>query len=419
MSLLLGCIADDFTGATDLANTLTRQGMSTVVLLDVPRAALNVPETDAVVIALKSRSNPAADAVRMSLAALDWLKRAGARQFFFKYCSTFDSTDAGNIGPVADALLEALRESFTVACPAYPTNGRTVYQGHLFVGAQLLSESSMRHHPLTPMTDPLLTRVLERQTEGRVGLVAFDVVDRGEAAILDGLQALRMQEYRYAVVDALDDDHLVEIGRACRDLKLLTGGSGLALGLPENFRRRGLLHRSAAAIVQRVEGPAAVLAGSCSAATLRQVDAMKGLCEAHAIDPLRAATSEEAAGEAVAWARGRLGDKPLLVYSTADPASVGAVQAKLGRAEAGAWVERTLAEIAKQLVGLGVRRLVVAGGETSGAVVSALGIEGLRIGPEIDPGVPWTTSLSTPPLALALKSGNFGSDEFFLKAFDV
>lgn len=415
--MLLGCIADDFTGATDLANTLTRQGMSTVVLLGVPRETLAAPDADGAVIALKSRSIPAPDAVRQSLAALDWLRASGARQFFFKYCSTFDSTDAGNIGPVADALLESLRERFTIICPAFPANGRTVYRGHLFVGGELLSESSMRHHPLTPMTDALLTRVLQRQTSGRVGLVPFGVVDRGEEAILAELQALRAQEYRYAIVDALTDRHLVEIGRACRDMTLLTGGSGLALGLPCNYREHGLLRRDSLHMSQRIEGHAAVLAGSCSAATLRQVEAMKAVCEAYAIDPARAGTSADAAAEAAAWARTRLGGKPLLVYSSAEPASVSAAQAKLGREEAGAWVERTLADVAKRLVDLGVTRLVVAGGETAGAVVGTLGIEGLRIGREIDPGVPWTTTLSGPPLALALKSGNFGSDDFFLKAF--
>ena len=417
MSLLLGCIADDFTGATDLANTLTRQGMSAVVLLGVPQQ-LTTPDVDAAVIALRSRSVGALDAVRMSLEALDWLRRAGARQYFFKYCSTFDSTDAGNIGPVADVLLNELRESFTVVCPAYPANGRTVYKGHLFVGGQLLSESSMRDHPLTPMTDALLMRVLKRQTNGRVGLVPFEIVDRGEEAILAEIQALRAQEYRYAIVDALTERHLVEIGKACRDMTLVTGGSGLALGLPGNYRRLGLLQRRYADREQAIEGHAAVLAGSCSAATLRQVAAMKACCEAFAIDPVRTVASEDAAIEAAEWARTRLGAKPILIYSSAEPAKVSEAQAKLGREQAGAWVERTLAGVATRLVDLGVKRLVVAGGETSGAVVSALGIEGLRIGREIDTGVPWTTSLSGPQVALALKSGNFGSDDFFLKAFE-
>ena len=417
MSHLLGCIADDFTGATDLANMLTRQGMSTVVLLGVPRGGLDVPEADAVVIALKSRSNPASEAVAMSLEALEWLKRSGVRQFYFKYCSTFDSTDDGNIGPVGDALLDALRESFTVACPAFPTNRRTIYQGHLFVGGELLSESGMRDHPLTPMTDASLVRVLQRQTQGRVGLITYAVVDRGADAVTAELQDLQARGYRYAIVDALTDPHLLAIGNACAGMKLLTGGSGLALGLPENFRRQGLLRRSSHDAGAAVQGHAAVLSGSCSEATQRQVAAMKTVRESFMLDPLRAGDSVGAAAEAVAWAAPRMGKVPVLIYSTAAPAQISTVQERLGREEAGAWVERTLAEIAKGLVERGVRRLVVAGGETSGAVVGALGIEGLRIGAEIDPGVPWTTSLSDPPLALALKSGNFGADNFFLKAF--
>ena len=417
MALLLGLIADDFTGATDVANTLTRQGMSTVVLLGVPRGDLATPDADAVVVALKSRSNPPPDAVRMSLGALKWLKRAGAKQFFFKYCSTFDSTPAGNIGPVADALLDALHESFTVACPAYPTNQRTVCHGHLFVGGELLSDSGMRNHPLTPMTDPCLVRVLAAQTPGRVGLIGFAAVERGADSIAAEAQALRAQGYRYAIGAALTDAHLVAIGSACAEMTLLTGGSGLALGLPENFRRQRLLRRVPKESSARVAGHAAVLAGSCSAATQRQVAAMKAHAESFALDPLRAGTAEDAAAEAVEWARPRLGRAPVLIYSTSGEGGVSHVQATLGREQAGALVERTFASIARRLVDAGVRRLVVAGGETSGAVVTALGIEGLRVGREIDPGVPWTTSLSDPPLALALKSGNFGSDDFFMKAF--
>ena len=419
MALLLGCIADDFTGATDLANTLTRQGMSTVVRLGVPGRDHAAPDAEAVVIALKSRSNPAPEAVRMSLAALDWLERCGARQFYFKYCSTFDSTDAGNIGPVADALLGALGERFTVASPAFPTNKRTVYQGYLFVGGELLSESSMRHHPLTPMTDALLVRVLQRQTAGRVGLLALAMVDQGPDAVASEIEALRTQGYRYAIADALTDDHLLAIGSACAHMKLLTGGSGLALGLPENFRRQGLLERAAAVRFPQIDGHAVVLAGSCSAATQRQVAVMKARCESFELDPCTLAGRSDPAAEAIDWVRARLGSVPVLIYSTADAAHVDRIQAKLGKERAGDLVERTLADIASRLVSMGVRRLVVAGGETSGAVVGALGIQGLRVGPEIDPGVPWTASVSEKPLALALKSGNFGSDDFFLKAFDV
>ncbi len=415
--MLLGCIADDFTGATDLANTLVRQGMTTAVLPGVPRGNLPAPDTDAVVVALKSRSNPAAEAVRQSLDAAAWLERAGARQFFFKYCSTFDSTDAGNIGPVADALLAAFGEAFTIACPAFPTNHRTVYKGNLFVGDVPLSESGMRHHPLTPMTDSNLVRVLQRQTKGTVGLVQHATVDRGADAIRDALGALRTTGCRFAIVDALTDAHLAAIGTACANMKLITGGSGIALGLPQNYRRAGLLAVRAAAALPDVNGHAAVLAGSCSAATQKQVAAMKARCEWHEIDPLALAAGDDGVRHALDWARPRLGARPVLIYSTADAAGIEKVQAALGRERAGSLIEQAMGAIARQLVQMGVARLVVAGGETAGAVVTALGVEGLLIGPEIDPGVPWTTSLGAKPVALALKSGNFGGEDFFARAF--
>ena len=416
MSILLGCIADDFTGATDLANTLTRQGMATVVLLGVPRDDLHVPDVDAVVIALKSRSIRADDAVRLSLAALSWLQRAKTRQFYFKYCSTFDSTAAGNIGPVAEALLAALGAPFTIACPAFPTNGRTVYQGYLFVGDVLLSESSMRHHPLTPMTDPSLVRVLQRQSVGRVGLIAHEVVRQGSAAIRGDVQRLTAGGVRIAIADALSDADLIALGDACADDKLLTGGSGLALGLPENFRRAGVLQTRASAALPAIAGSAAVLAGSCSAATQRQVAVMKRQCDSFELDPIELRMRDDVVQQALAWACPRLGERPVLIYSTADAAAVAKAQAAVGRERAGELIEQAMGAIAKGLVAAGARRLVVAGGETSGAVMTALGVEGLKIGPEIDPGVPWTVSLGARPLALALKSGNFGSDDFFMKA---
>ena len=416
MGILLGCIADDFTGATDLANTLTRQGMSTVVLLGVPADELAVPDADAVVIALKSRSIPAEQAVSMSLAALSWLRRAQARQYFFKYCSTFDSTDRGNIGPVAEALLAALVSDFTIACPAFPTNKRTVYRGYLFVGDVLLSDSSMRDHPLTPMTDSSLVRVLQRQSKGRVGLIPHEAVREGRAAIRQSMRELRMQGIRLAIADALSDGDLIELGAACSDLALITGGSGMALGLPRNFGKAALDDRTAASGLPVASGVSAVLAGSCSAATQRQVDYMKRHCEWFEIDPIALREESDVAQKAAEWARLHLGKRPILIYSTADAGAVEKVQAALGREHAGALVEQAMGQVAKQLVEAGVRRLVVAGGETSGAVVSALGIRGLRIGPEIDPGVPWTVSIGEERLALALKSGNFGTDDFFLKA---
>ena len=418
--MLLGCIADDVTGATDLASMLVRHGMRTVQVFGAPRAGEAAPDADAVVVALKSRTSEPTEAVAQSLAALAWLRATGqARQVFFKYCSTFDSTPRGNIGPVADALLDALGADFTIACPALPENGRTVCHGHLFVGRQLLSESGMKDHPLTPMTDANLVRVLGRQTKHPVGLVAYPTVDDGPAAIARAFATLRGAGTRHAVVDALFERHLKDIGAACADLPLVTGGSGVAMGLPENFRRRGDLagSRSAGALPM-VPGPAVILAGSCSPATLGQVAHWGARRPAFRVDPLRIAAGADVAAEATAWARDQLATgSAVLVYASAPPEQVRSAQAVLGREGAGEAIERTLAAVAQELVtGAGARCLVVAGGETAGAVVGVLGVRAIRIGPPIDPGVPWTVSLGDPPLALALKSGNFGGPEFFEKA---
>lgn len=417
MPILLGAIADDFTGATDLANTLVRQGMRTVQLIGVPA---NAPpeEVDAIVVALKSRTIPAPQAVEQSLAALEWLEQAGARQVLFKYCSTFDSTDRGNIGPVADALTQALGTDFTVFCPAFPENGRTIYRGYLFVGDVLLSESGMRDHPLTPMRDANLVRVLGRQTPHKVGLVPLSVVSQGATAVRAEFARLRSRGYRHAILDAVADADLRVLGEAIADLRLITGGSGIALGLPENFRRAGLLDATGQADrLPRVRGAAAVISGSCSQATLAQVAAMRAQYPTFEVDPMALAAGRRVASDALEWAASRLGDAPLLIYASAPPERVRAVQEALGRDRAGSLIEDALAEIARGLIALGTRRLIVAGGETSGAIVQALGITGLRIGPQIDPGVPWTTSLGEPTVALALKSGNFGREDFFVRAF--
>ena len=420
MSVLLGAIADDFTGATDLCNTLVRRGMCTVQLIDVPTPETNILDAEAVVVALKSRTTPAAEAIEQSLAALTWLRGAGARQILFKYCSTFDSTDAGNIGPVAEALMEALGTDFTLFCPAFPENGRTIYLGYLFVGDVLLSESGMRDHPLTPMRDPSLVRVLQRQCRGNVGLVPQYDVARGPVAIRDAFASLRQAGFRHAIVDAIEDHDLEAIGEAAADFPLITGGSGIALGLPENFRRQGLLDDNAAAdALPPVTGAAVVLSGSCSEATRAQVAYLGERVPVFTIDPIAAAAGRGIAEEALAWAKPRLGDRPILISATAPPEEVAAVQRVLGRERAGALVERVFADIARGLVAHGVRRLVIAGGETAGAVVQAIGVTGLRIGRQIDPGVPWTVSLDQPVLALALKSGNFGASDFFLRAFSV
>lgn len=415
---LLGCIADDFTGATDLASMLVRNGMRAVQLIGVPAETDPVPDADAIVVALKSRTIPPQQAVQQSLAALRWLQQTGCPQFFFKYCSTFDSTDEGNIGPVADALVHALGAGFAIACPAFPTNARTVYQGHLFVGSVLLNESGMQDHPLTPMRDPNLVRVLSRQTDGTVGLVPFRTVDAGAGATRDALTGLKEQGRRYAIVDAVTDAHLLAIGEAVAGHALVTGGSGVAMGLPENFRRLGLLPTADAGALESVQGHAAVLAGSCSRATLFQVGTARDRVPTLELDPIATPDPDALTREALSWADGKLGAEPVVIAASAPPDRVAALQAKLGRDESGTLVESALAAIARGLVARGVRKLVVAGGETSGAVVSSLGVKRLRIGAEIDPGVPWTLAEGAgPPLLLALKSGNFGGPNFFLSAF--
>ncbi|WP_175797185.1 3-oxo-tetronate kinase [Burkholderia ambifaria] len=416
---LLGCIADDFTGATDLANMLVKSGMRTVQTIGVPAdgAALDtMVDADAIVVALKSRTIPAADAVAQSLAAYAWLRAQGCRQFFFKYCSTFDSTDAGNIGPVADALLDAAGGGFAIACPAFPENGRTIFRGHLFVGDVPLNESGMEHHPLTPMKDANLVRVLQRQTTSKVGLIRYDTIAQGAAAVRARIDALRADGTRFAIADALSDHDLHVLGEACANLPLVTGGSGVALGLPENFRRAGLLpERDNAASLPRIDGLSAVLAGSASKATNAQVAAWRESRPSFRIDPLAASRGEPVVDDALAFARSHL-PQPVLIYATTSPDEVKAVQQALGVEAAGHLVESTLAAIARGLRELGVRKFVVAGGETSGAVVQALDVKSLQIGAQIDPGVPATATIDAQPLGLALKSGNFGTVDFFDKA---
>ncbi len=412
--MLLGCIADDFTGATDLAGTLVKSGMSTVQLIGVPDADTPPVEADCAVVALKSRTIVPVEAVAQSVAALEWLRSQGCEQIFFKYCSTFDSTDVGNIGPVADALMDALETEFTIFCPAFPANGRTIFKGYLFAGDVLLNESGMQDHPLTPMTDPNLVRVLQRQTESKVGLVDHRVLGEGSAAVQEAFEALQADGVRMAVVDATDEQDLMTIGTAVNGMALITGGSGIGIGLPDNFRMGG----SAADTLPEITGFSAIISGSCSRATQGQVANFKKSGPAFQIDPLKLAAGQDMAAQALEWALPKLADGPVLIYSTDEHGEVVAVQEKLGRDAAGEMTEQALARVAEGLVEAGVRKLIVAGGETSGAVVSKLGVQGLRIGPEIDPGVPWTVSLGEREIALALKSGNFGGPNFFEEAFD-
>ncbi|KPB55129.1 3-oxo-tetronate kinase [Pseudomonas coronafaciens] len=413
---LLGCIADDFTGATDLANMLVRGGMRTVQSIGIPSAEMAAGlDADAIVIALKSRTTPSAEAVAESLAALEWLRERGCEQIFFKYCSTFDSTAAGNIGQVSEALLEQLGSDFTLACPAFPENGRTIFRGHLFVQDQLLSESGMQNHPLTPMTDANLVRVLQAQTTHKVGLLRYDTVAKGVESVRGKIAELRAEGVSMAIADALSDADLYTLGEACADLPLLTGGSGLALGLPGNFRKAGKLRDIDAAKQIAISGGEVVLAGSASVATNGQVAAwLEANRPALRINPLDLAAGKPVVEQALAFARDAA--QTVLIYATSTPDEVKAVQKELGVERSGAMVEAALGEIAKGLFDAGVRRFVVAGGETSGAVVQALGVQLLQIGAQIDPGVPATVSSGSEPLALALKSGNFGARDFFAKA---
>ena len=420
--ILLGCIADDFTGATDLANTLVRAGMRVVQAIGVPDDALDVGlDADAVVVALKSRTIAPADAVTQSLAALAWLQRRGAQQIYFKYCSTFDSTPSGNIGPVTEALMAALGTDFTVAAPAFPDNQRTVFKGHLFVGDLLLNESGMQSHPLTPMRDANLVRVLQAQCRGKVGLIDYCSVAAGADAIGARIDQLRREGVRLAVVDTLSNGDLLRLGAALKGMPLVTAGSGLGVGLPANF---GMSPCADAGGLPAATGLQAAVSGSCSLATRRQVRSFIDAGRpALGIDPLRIACGIDVVAEALAWAETQLAQGPVLVYSTADPDAVKSVQGRLGVEAAGAMVECAMAAIARGLVLRGVRQLLVAGGETSGACVQSLNIRQLKIGPQIDPGVPWCHALTdvagAPGLHLALKSGNFGSDDFFSKAFTM
>lgn len=419
--MLLAAIADDFTGATDLASVIAQNGMPVVQLIGVPDAqslAL-VGDAAAVVVALKTRTAPVAEAVAQALASLGALRGAGAEQIIFKYCSTFDSTDKGNIGPVADALAEAMGVEFALVCPAFPANGRSIFRGHLFVGDQLLQESPMKDHPLTPMRRSNLLELMGAQSSRTVGLVRYDTVGRGSAAIRQAFEALQTEGHGYAVADVIDDADLRHLGEAIADHRLITGGSAIAMGLPENFRRAGKLAAQVGAHKVTGGGRAAVLAGSCSRATRAQLAKARSRWPSYQLEIDRIAAGEPVAADALAWAQVQDAAMPVVIYGSADPEDVAQAQARHGRDRAGALMEETISAIAVGLREMGVGRCIVAGGETSGAVVSALGVKALRIGQMIAPGVPWTQSVGENPVALALKSGNFGGPDFFSEALEL
>ncbi len=414
MTIRLGCIADDFTGATDLAGLLARSGLPVSLRIGTPEDATDLAPFE--VIALKIRTNPVEDAVAQALQALNWLRAGGATQIFWKYCSTFDSTAEGNIGPVAEALMEALGTDQTIYCPAFPENGRSIFMGNLFVGEDPLAESPMKDHPLTPMRDSNLMRLLTPQVTKPVGLANRLTVAAGPQALRDRLADLKAQGVAHVVTDAVANDDLHIIAEACREMPLLTGGSAVAMPLPALFQQDGTLQNAAPFEAPDIDDTPVILSGSCSSMTNAQVAAFKG--KKHRLDPLDIA--ENGSQAAIDWLHQQPTNTPKLLYATADPASVKAAQAKLGTAQAGALIEDTLATLAQEALKTGHRRFVVAGGETSGAVTQALNVSRLAIGPEIAPGVPWTFATSAGhPIALALKSGNFGAETFFHDALEA
>jgi uncharacterized protein YgbK (DUF1537 family) len=412
--MFLGAIADDVTGATDLASVLRRAGLTVVQTLDTFTIP---PGADAVVVSLKIRTADPAVARSSAGQAADALRSAGAGRIYFKYCSTFDSTDAGNIGPVIDELLGRLQTTFSIACPAYPALARTVYAGHLFVGDQLLSESSMRHHPLTPMTDANLVRVLGRQTRSRVGLVELATVEAGPPAVASRFAELAGAGYAVAIIDALFDRHLDAVAEASAGLRLITGGAALGGALARvKYRQREPGENDGTLTIRR---PVAMLSGSCSAATLSQIERAAGVMPTREIDPMKIAENPDELPRLIDWACDQIAGGSVLLYSSGRPGRVQAVQERLGHATAASLVEKTFGSLAVALAGRGVRTFVVAGGETSGAVLQALRIRMLTFGDELDPGVPWTRSLEPEGFVFALKSGNFGSRDFFAKALEL
>lgn len=422
MSVLLGCIADDFTGASDVASFLVESGMSTVVMSGVPENEfVDLNGVDAVVIALKSRTEPVHKAVGDSLAAASYLSELGCTQYYFKYCSTFDSTPKGNIGPVLDALMEFFKCQHSVVCPALPVNGRTVYNGHLFVNGKLLNQSGMEFHPLTPMTDSNVVNLLKAQSKGEVSLVPLDIISQGPIAILNELDKLSACS-TYTVTDAINMNEVYSISRACRDFKLISGGSGLAIGLAQNFKDKGHdLNGVSNKDFFKVNGGTAILSGSCSRQTRLQVKKFKNDFDSIQLDPIQIEHGAQTLDSVtdLFFEKSKNGSVPVLIYATAEPEVVNRYKSILGDEHASKLLESFMSELVANLAFLGIKKFISAGGETSGAIVQALNVNAFRIGLPIDPGVPKVQSNCKNGYLLALKSGNFGSDDFFIKAFKV
>ncbi len=423
MSVLLGCIADDFTGGTDLSEVLVKNGMRTVQILGLPdyELLLKLKEnTDAFVVSLKIRTVPPREAVSKALAALAVLQEIGCIQYFWKYCSTFDSTSKGNIGPVIDALQDALEIKASLVCPAFPENGRTTYQGHLFVYDKLLQNTHMRHHPLTPMRGSDVKELLQKQTSRPCGLLPLQDIRKGLNRVKESWGNLVEKGFSHIITDAVISEDLYLLGELCADHKLITGGSGIARGLPSNYRKKGLLKENKGSHLFEGEGAGIILAGSCSAITLEQIQSFLAVYPGFMIEPMKLVSDLVHYKEALKFAQDCLiRGQPCLIYSSAQPDQITEIQNSLGRENAGKIVEDTFAKLALEIAEKGIRRFVIAGGETAGAVMSAFNIKAIKIGRSIAPGVPWVATLDDNPIFFALKSGNFGAPDFFLTALGL
>ena len=419
MSLELGIIADDFTGATDIANTLAKERINTVQIIGVPDTNTTIDNAKAVVVALKSRSIPPNEAVQQSLDTLNWFKLHEVKQIIFKYCSTFDSTKHGNIGPVADVLIDALNSQIAIICPAFPENNRTIYMGHLFVGTELLSESPLKDHPLNPMRDSNLIRLMESQSKYKAGLIQLNEVRNGPQSIKRSINKLSKEGFRYAVADSITNDDLIALGSAVSNHPLVTGSSGIGFGISRDLQPKISKTNVKSVKVSNISGKSIILAGSCSKTTRSQLARVIDLWPSIKLDVAKIVKNKKTKFELIEWARNQPTDQPVVIFSSSSKKEILELQRDFEIRNVGKLIEKIFADIAESLVKSGFRKLIVAGGETSGAVVSALNIKKLRIGQEISPGIPWTETYSDPKLALALKSGNFGDQDFFIKAIKM
>ena len=419
----LGIIGDDFTGSSDIANNLKKSGMQVSMYAGIPTllpSEIKKESTDAAVIALKTRTIPIEEAISESLKALAWLKDCGCEQFIFKYCSTFDSTKKGNIGPVTDAIMEELNTDFTIACPSFPDAGRTVYFGHMFVNGKPLNESGMENHPLTPMTDHNLVRWLNYQTKDNVGLIDFQTISKGANSIKERIQTLKTDGYKYAIVDTIKNDDFEIICNGVKDLPFLTGGSGIALGLPKIYKDRGLLSATNFEIPKN-NSNAIILSGSCSVATINQINIYKEKNPSLYISPDEVINNEDLVEKVFSWIKDNETLSPL-IYSSSDTKTVTEKQKQYGQEILANKIETFFELLSKKLVKDNFGTFISAGGETSGAVIKGLGVQELKIGEEISHGVPalWSPhSNGNKPISVTLKSGNFGQTDFFERALKV